>query len=775
MRRRSRAGGKPIKTRRRKAATPSRFNAPKVSGRRKPSSTNDKTTIALLKRERDEALEQQRATSEVLSAISNSPTDTASTLSAIAKSVARLLEVTDAEIMSVEGDVLRSVAKHGSASQWPMGTTRLMSRDWVTGRAVIDRAIVHVADLQASERDFPQGAAYARQFGHRTILAVPLLREGSAIGAFLIRRMAVKPFSDKQIELVQNFAAQAVIAIENTRLLNELRQRTDDLSEALERQTATADVLKVISSSPGELEPVFQAMLENATHLCGAKFGNLYQFVDGAFQIVASHSASASLASDRLREPPIRPASGTGLGRVLTTKAVAQIADVLNDPAYPADHPLRTAAERGGVRTLLAVPMLKDNNLVGAITILRQEVLPFTDKQIALVENFAAQAVIAIENTRLLNELRQRTDDLSESLEQQTATSEVLKVISSSPGELAPVFDVMLENATHLCGAQFGTLTLCDGEEFRNVARYNIPSAFAESLNTKRFRPHPNSALGEVARTKRTAHIEDIHQLQSYRERDPVVVNFADLTGARTIATVPMLKDDELVGVISIFRQAVHPFSDKQITLLANFAAQAVIAIENTRLLTELRQRTTDLTESLEQQTATSEVLSVISSSPGELEPVFRAMLENATRLCEANFGGLFLTEGPGFRSVAQQGPLLGWWERDPFFDVRRHPGLPLSRVAGTKAVVHVTNLAMEAASHAGDARFVALVETAGARTVQRRYGLNQPTTGRFLSTGRKFWLRTRIREIYAGPSRPPWASDDSWSHSDGTTSCTYP
>jgi GAF domain-containing protein len=402
-------------------------------------------------------------------------------------------------------------------------------------------------------------------------------------------------------------------------------------------------------------------------------------------------------------------------------------------------------------------------------------VLPFTDKQIALVENFAAQAVIAIENTRLLNELRQRTDDLSESLEQQTATSEVLKVISSSPGELAPVFDVMLENATHLCGAQFGTLTLCDGEEFRNVARYNIPSAFAESLNTKRFRPHPNSALGEVARTKRTAHIEDIHQLQSYRERDPVVVNFADLTGARTIATVPMLKDDELVGVISIFRQAVHPFSDKQITLLANFAAQAVIAIENTRLLTELRQRTTDLTESLEQQTATSEVLSVISSSPGELEPVFRAMLENATRLCEANFGGLFLTEGPGFRSVAQQGPLLGWWERDPFFDVRRHPGLPLSRVAGTKAVVHVTNLAMEAASHAGDARFVALVETAGARTVQRRYGLNQPTTGRFLSTGRKFWLRTRIREIYAGPSRPPWASDDSWSHSDGTTSCTYP
>ena len=387
-------------------------------------------------------------------------------------------------------------------------------------------------------------------------------------------------------------------------------------------------------------------MLQNAVRICEARFGNIFRVERDGVRQVAAHNTPAAFVEFR-KHTPFNTDSRSPIRRMMQTRAVIYVADLAAEQIYREHNPsVVGAVELGGVRTLLLVPMLKESELVGFFSIYRQEVRPFTDKQIALVQNFAAQAVIAIENARLLNELRQRTDDLTESLEQQTATSEVLGVISSSPGELAPVFDVMLENATHLCGAQFGTLTLCDGEEFRNVARYNIPSAFAESLNTKGFRPHPNSALGEVARTKRAAHIEDIHQSQSYRERDPVVVNFADLTGARTIATVPMLKDDELVGVISIFRQAVHPFSEKQITLLANFAAQAVIAIENTRLLSELRQRTDDLSEALEQQTATGEVLNVISRSPTDTQPVFDAIVESAARLCDAVFCMVWLFDG---------------------------------------------------------------------------------------------------------------------------------
>ncbi len=614
-----------MKNRRRTTTKTKRPSAPKVSRRRMPSGTNASTEIALLKRERDEAIEQQRATSEVLRAISNSPTDTASTLSAISESVARLLEVTDAEIMSVEGNALRSVAKHGSASQWPMGTRQLMSRDWVTGRAVIDRTIVHVADLQASERDFPQGAAYARQFGHRTILAVPLLREGSAIGAFLIRRMAVKPFTDKQIALVQNFAAQAVIAIENTRLLNELRQRTDDLTESLEQQTATSEVLSVISSSPGELEPVFRAMLENAAQICEAKFGVMFRFDDDVSYVVATLNLPLAVDEFFQQRGRVKPTPGSDLDSLWKSKQVVHTLDMSTSPT-----PSRIA-KLAGVRTQLAVPMLLNNKLIGAINLHRQEVRPFTEKQIELVQNFAAQAVIAIENTRLLNELRQRTDDLSEALEQQTATSEVLGVISKSPGELEPVFNAMLENAVRICGARFGTLFRFDGDKFHTSAYVGAPQAYIDFQNKRGpFVPPPGAPLAQLLETKNV-----VRTLDMSAHHTPVA-EFVEFAGTKSHIAVPMLRDNALVGAIVIYNQEVQPFTDKQVELVQNFAAQAVIAIENTRLLNELR-------ESLQQQTATADVLKVISSSPGDLQPVFQSMLENAVRLCEAKFGMLFL------------------------------------------------------------------------------------------------------------------------------------
>ncbi len=261
---------------------------------------------------------------------------------------------------------------------------------------------------------------------------------------------------------------------------------------------------------------------------------------------------------------------------------------------------------------------------------------------------FADQAVIAIENTRLLNELRQRTDDLSEALEQQTATSEVLRVISSSPGDLTPVFNAMLENATKLCGAEFGLFYLDDGDLTRIAAAYNVPPALAATQNVP-FRVHSESGHAEVRRTKQAMHINDIRTMPPYLEGDPRLVALADLGGARTTVGVPMLKEDVLIGIFAIYRQEVRPFTDKQIALVQNFAAQAVIAIENTRLLSELR-------ESLQQQTAISEVLGVISSSPGELAPVFETILANATRICEAKFGMLALREGDLFRHVSLHG-----------------------------------------------------------------------------------------------------------------------
>ena len=660
-----------MKNRRRTTTKTKRGSAPKVSLRRKPPSAKAKTANALLKRERDEALEQQRATSEVLRAISNSPTDTASTLSAIAESVARLLEVTDAEIMSVEGDALRSVAKHGSANQWPMGTRQLMSRDWVTGRAVIDRTIVHVADLQASERDFPQGAAYARQFGHRTILAVPLLREGSAIGAFLIRRMAVKPFTDKQIELVQNFAAQAVIAIENTRMLNELRQ-------SLERQTATADVLKVISRSTFDLQTVLQTLVESAARLCDADKAVITRQRGKVFHRAESYGFSAEFM-DQVRGTPVVPEPGTASGRALLEGRAVHIPDIQADPEYTFE-PQRFDA----YRTILGVPMLREGVPIGVLALTRSEVRPFTDKQIELVSTFADQAAIAIENVRLFEAEQKRTRELAELLEQQTATAEVLSVISSSPGELEPVFQAMLENATRICEAKFGVLNLYENGALRMGAMHNVPPAFAEWLQNQRggYRPIPGSPLDNVIRTKHLSVTID-HAVEAAPGRATT------LGGARSTVCVPMIKDDQLVGTITIYRQEVRPFTDKQCALLTNFAAQAVIAIENTRLLNELRQ-------SLEQQTATSEVLSVISTSPGELEPVFQAMLENAVHICGANFGNIYRWSGDALH-------LLATHNTPPAFaEARRNspfcpgPDTPTGRMVATKGVIQVADLAAE-------------------------------------------------------------------------------
>ena len=713
MRRRSRASGEPVKARRHKTATLKHPNAPKAVRRRGFSAASQKTQVARLTRELNEAREQQVATSEVLRVMSTSPAEVQPVLDAVAENAARLCDANNAVIFRLKGELLEQVTSYGGIPTTSHPQEGLpANRDTVSGRAVCDRRTIHVHDLAAEDREYPVGSKHAKRDGHRTTLATPLLREGVPIGAILIRRMEVRPFSNRQIALLETFGHQAAIAIENVRLFEAEQQRTRELTELLEQQTATSEVLKVISSSQGDLQPVFQAMLENAVRLCGAEFGLLNLKEGDGFRNKALFNVPPSYCE---AAGTFRPHAGSGHAEVVRRKQAVQIADLRDTSAYREGNPRVAAlANLAGVRTIILVPMLKDDELIGTINIYRQEVRPFNDKQIALLTNFAAQAVIAIENTRLLNELRHRTDELSEALERQTATSDVLKVISSSPGKLEPVFNAMLESATSICEAPFGNLFLVEGDAFHMVAIHS------KEVYADYWRRNPvieaADALGipldRGKRSKQLLHIPDMRLDPSYIEGNQRIVSLVEIAGARTFLLVPMLKSGEFIGAIAMYRQEVRPFTDKQIELVQSFAAQAVIAIENTRLLNELRQ-------SLEQQTATSEVLGVISSSPGNLQPVFTAMLTNATRICGAKFGIMWLVEGDGFRVAALHNAPPAFAEarrREPV--IHPHAQSPLGRAARTMNVVQIEDLTTSASYADRHPAMVALAEFGGARTI---------------------------------------------------------
>jgi GAF domain-containing protein len=590
-----------------------------------------KKIIAAQAQELRQAAEQQEATSEVLRMIATAPADLQAVLDALAERAARLCESYDAVIQRVDGDCLLRAAHFGPV---PVGEIRPIpiSRGFPSGRAIVDRQTVHFDDVLSDiETEFPDLGEIQRRSGSRTVLATPLLSKGVPIGVIALRRTEVRPFSEKQIALLKTFADQAVIAIENVRLFKELQERNAELREALEHQTATAEVLGIISRSPTDVQPVLDAIVESAARVCGIDDVGL-RLREGNAMVSRAHFGPM---------PIVYPEVSTDSPNVrwMREHGTLHIPDV---GAVQNDFPEIASA---GWRTWLAVPLRQQGEQIGSLNARRTEVRPFTPTQIKLLETFADQAVIAIENVRLFQELK-------ESLEQQTATSEILGVIASSPTDIQPVLDVVVENASRLCDANDAIIYRIESDHAQPVA-HNGPVPALQNYYRPLSRGLP---VGRAIIDRQTIHIHDV--AAEIETEFPDARALQRDSGTRTMLITPLMREDIPIGAISIRRTEVRPFAEKHISLLKTFAHQAVIAIENVRLFKEIQERNAELREALDHQTATSEVLGIISRSPTDVQPVLDAIVESAARVCGIDDLGLRLREGNVFVSRAHFGPL---------------------------------------------------------------------------------------------------------------------
>jgi GAF domain-containing protein len=668
-----------------------------------------------------EALEQHAAISEILRVISNSPGDVTPVLAAVAERAAHLCDASFAQVLLVEGNVLRPTVAYwaDAAPDERYGDSGGVKRTWpltrniISGRAVLDCKTIHHADVvPLVDSEYPDARAKQQELGMRAVLVVPLMRESEASGVIFMFRRLPRPFSPAQVELVQTFARQARIAIDNARLFRETK-------EALEQQTATSEILRVISRSPGDVRAMLRAVAERALKLCEAADATIFMVEGDALRAVARIGSAMTPLQEGQSMPLNR---GSVTGRAVVDRMAIHVEDLATESEE--EFPIgRRLQRRLGHHTALSVPLMREDRAIGGISLWRMEARRFSDKQVALVNTFADQAAIAIENVRLFNETR-------EALERQTATAEVLKVISESPTDVQPVFEAVAKRAGLLCRADGSRVWRMIDGELRTMTRYGPADSadLAESLPLSR-----TSVAGRAILERRVIHVDDV--LPLIPTEYPDIAELQKRHDFRTVLIVPLLREGEALGVISLVRNEVRPFTPEEIGLVQTFADQAVIAIENVRLFNETK-------EALEQQTATSEILRVISQSPRDVQPVFDIIAATALRLCRAASAHVVTFDGELIRlgavaNLSHEGAdaLRHLFPRPPSRDLGTTRAVLMGCVTAIPDVLKDTEYALQATAVAERYRSVLAVPLLRKGNAIGAIGVARPAPGSFPDT----------------------------------------